>query len=171
MTPDQAGAALNQMSAAFHPAPAPLAPATAHEADVRLAQLSADGDWYRKLMAGDMETRREFNRLTELKAGVTATDPLAEQIGDTTIGDTGLARRYLISVAEDMRAEGVFNEEGIALILGDGKFSADDTYAAQYWLGQMERDETLLYPELGGTRDQQLQFLRTIAVIGTGDMP
>jgi hypothetical protein len=82
-----------------------------------------------------------------------------------------LTRRQLISTAADMRAEGTFNEAGIALILSDGKFPTEDVYVAQHWLAQMERDETLWYPDLGGSREQQLKFLRAIAAIGDGSTP
>ena len=89
---------------------------------------------------------------------------------DTTIGE-GLTRRDLISVAEDMRAEGTFNEAGIQLILSDQKFPREDVRAAQYWLARMERNPELLYPDLGDDREQQMKFLRTIAAIGDGSAP
>jgi hypothetical protein len=161
------------MQAAYSPS-APTAPKTAHDADLRLTQLINDPDWARKLMAGDIATRDEFQRLTELKAyGDVTSDAAASQthVIETTIGDTGLSRSSLIGVAEDMRAEGTFNEEGIALILNDGKFPREDVRVAQYWLGRMERDPTLLYPDLGDDREQQMKFLRTIAAIGDGSMP
>jgi hypothetical protein len=175
MTPEQATAALAERAANFRPS-APLSPATSRDADLRLTQLINDPDWARKLMNGDMATRDEFQRLSELKAfgGVVGDAVVDEMQVETTIGDTGsgsLTRSQMISAAEDMRAEGTFNEDGIALILNDGKFPTEDVRAAQYWLGRMERNPALLYPDLGDDREQQMKFLRAIAAIGDGSRP
>jgi hypothetical protein len=172
MTPEEAGAVLAERTADFYQ-PAPLTPTTAREAEQRLAALSADGEWYRKLQAGDIATREEFNRLTVLKAGITALDPLTEGIGETTIGDTGLTRGNLISIAEDMRAERVFNDKGIEFILSDQKFPTDAVRDAQFYLAQMERNETALCPDLPNDwpHEQQVKFLRTIVTIGDGSRP
>jgi hypothetical protein len=163
---------LSDMQAAYSPS-APTAPTTAHDADLRLTQLINDPDWARKLMAGDIATRDEFQRLTELKAfGDVIGDAISGEMQiDTTIGDSGLTRRDLIGVAQDMLAEGTFNADGVALILNDGKFPTEDVRAAQYWLGRMERNPELLYPDLGDDRDQQMKFLRTIVAIGDGSGP
>jgi hypothetical protein len=177
MTPEQAGAALDRMSAALRPAPAPLVPSNLSEALQRRAELSSDPAFLKAYFDGSIDARRQMAALDRMIADASAADvlsggPDAAQLVEVTDGATmQLTRRQLIGVAADMRAEGVFNEEGIALILNDGKFSVEDTYAAQWWLGQMERDETLLYPDLGGTREQQLKFFKTIATIGTGDTP
>jgi hypothetical protein len=176
LTPEQATEILQQRAADFRPS-APLAPTTAHDANVRLTQLMNDVEWARKLMSGDIATRDEFQRLSELKAyGDVTGDAVADQapVIETTIGDTGsgsLTRSQMISAAEDMRAEGTFNEDGIALILNDGKFPTEDVRAAQYWLGRMERNPELLYPDLGDDREQQMRFLRAIAAIGDGSTP
>jgi hypothetical protein len=174
LSPEQAGAALEAKAAAFRPAPAPLAPSNAREASQRLAQLINDVEWARKLMDGDITTRDEFQRLSELKASGDIGDAMDEAF-ETTVGPgldgPSLSRRHLISVAEDMRAESVFNEEGIAFILSDQKFPTEDVRVAQYYLGLMQRDETLLYPELPGDRERQLKFLRGIVSIGDGSMP
>ena len=171
MSPEQATQQLATLQAAYSPS-APTAPTTSHDADVRLQQLISDPAWSRKLMAGDIATRDEFQRLTELKAyGDVTGDAVAGQMHvDTTIGE-GLTRRDLIGVAQDMFAEGTFNEAGIELILSDGKFPTEDVRVAQYWLGRMERNPELLYPDLGDDREQQMKFLRTIAAIGDGSTP
>jgi hypothetical protein len=171
MTPEEATAVLAERSLDFRPA-APLAPTTARDAEQRLAQLISDPEWARKLMSGDMATRDEFQRLSELKPGITALDPLAEQIGqvETTISDTGLTRRNLISAAEDMRRDG-FNEEAIYHILNDGKFTADTVATAQFWLPRMEQDPSLLYPDWPQDREYQLKCFRVICAIGTGETP
>jgi hypothetical protein len=171
MSPEAAAQQLATMQAAYSPS-ASATPTTSHDADVRLQQLISDPAWSRKLLSGDIATKDEFQRLSELKAfGDVTGDAVAGGMNvDTTIGE-GLTRRDLISVAEDMRAEGTFNEEGIQLILNDGKFPREDVRVAQYWLGRMERNPELLYPDLGDDRDQQMRFLRTIVAIGDGSAP
>jgi hypothetical protein len=169
LSPQEAGEILQQAAVQYHQQQAPLTPTTARDAELRLAQLSADGEWYRKLMAGDMTVRQEFDRLTALKAGAATSDPLLEQFGETTIGE-GLSRRDLISAAEDMRADG-FPDAAIEHILADGKFTAETVRDAQYWLPRMLRDPSLLAPDLPPDREYQLKVWRTIAAIGTMDTP
>jgi hypothetical protein len=155
------------MQAAFRPAPAPLVPSTPHEAEVRLAELSASVEWTRKLMAGDMETRREFDRLTRLKADVTATDPLVEQLGETTLAPA-LGRREQLSAASYLRGEGASDSE-IQFILSDQKYPEADVYAAQYWLPRLQRDPNLQVPDIHpADREGFIKFLGRIISIGTG---
>jgi hypothetical protein len=47
-------------------------PTTAANAQSRLTQLQSDKEWVKRLMSGDMATRREFEALTEQIAGVVA---------------------------------------------------------------------------------------------------
>jgi hypothetical protein len=171
MSPEQATDQLATLQAAYDPPRVGIHAATATEASQRLAQLGETPDFLRKLEKGDLAARDEFQRLTELKNAAMPGELTVEPILETTAGDTGLTRRDLISVAEDMFAEGVFNEAGIELVLNDGKFPTEDVYVAQLWLERMEADETLLLPELGGDRELQMKFLRAIAAIGDGSMP
>jgi hypothetical protein len=172
LSPAEAGEVLQQAAVEYHQQQVPLAPATAHEANVRLQQLISDPEWSRRLMSGDIATRDEFQRLSELKAaGGELGDAVANEMHvETTVSDTGLMRRDLISAAEDMRADG-FPDKAIEHILSDGKFDAQAVYAAQWWLPRMERDPSLLYPDLPLDREYQLKVFRTIAAIGTDDMP
>jgi hypothetical protein len=172
MTPEEAGAVLAERAANFHPR-APIAPENARDADLRLQELASDVDWYRKLTSGNMEVRAEFDRLTALKNAAPTEDMSSEQIFDTTTGDTGLTRSNLISAAEDMRAEQVFNDKGIEFILSDQKFAPEAVRDAQFWLPQLERDETALYPDLPDDwpHEQQVKFLRTIVTVGDGSRP
>jgi|SRR6516225_4387336 hypothetical protein len=173
MDADAATAVLNERSLDFRPA-APLAPTTARDAEQRLAQLINDPEWARKLMSGDMATRDEFQRLSELKAFGNVGDAVADEaLIETTIGDTGsgsLTRGQMISAAEDMRRDG-FSDEAIYHILNDGKFTADTVATAQFWLPRMERDPNLLYPDWPQDREYQLKCFRVICAIGTGETP
>jgi hypothetical protein len=173
LSPAEAGEILQQAAVEYHQQQVPLAPATPHEADVLLQQRINDPEWARKLMNGDIATRDEFQRLSELKAAGGAADAMVDEtaIIQTTTSDTGLTRNQLIGIAEDMRAEGVFNDAGIEHILSDRKFPTQDVRVAQYYLGLMERDETVLYPDLPGDRVCQMKFLRAIAAIGDGSAP
>jgi hypothetical protein len=169
LTPEQATEILQARAADFHPR-APISPETPRDADLRLQELASDVDWYRKLTSGNMEARAEFDRLTALKNAAPTEDMPGEQIFDVTSGDTGLTRSQLIGAAEAMRADG-FSDRAIEHILSDGKFDAQAVYAAQWWLPRMERDPSLLYPDLPLDREYQLKVFRTIAAIGTDDMP
>jgi hypothetical protein len=169
LSAEDATAVLEARAADFRPPPAPLTPTNAREADMRLQQLINDPEWARKLMNGDIATRNEFQKLSELKvSGGIGDDVANEPLVETTIGDTGLSRRNLISAAEDMRRD-QFSEEAIHHILSDGKFDADTVATAQYYLPRMERDPSLLCPDLPADRDYQMKVFRTIAAIGTGD--
>jgi hypothetical protein len=173
LTPEQATAVLAERAADFHQQ-APIVPVTPHDADVALQRRINNPEWARKLMNGDIATRDEFQRLSELKASGGVTDAIADQtLISVTQGDTGVTRSNLISIAEDMRREGVFNDHGIEFILSDQKFSTEAVRDAQFWLPQLERDETILCPDLPDhwTHEHQVKFLRTIATIGDGSMP
>jgi hypothetical protein len=168
-----ATAELDRMSAALRPAPAPLAPTTARDAERRLEELKNNVDWYRKLMSGDIATRQEFDRLCALKAGagVTELDPTIEQNVETTIG-MGLTRRQLIGVAEDWRKDGL-PDAAIEHILADGKFTPETVRLAQEVLPRMEADPDLIYEGDGLPldREYQLKVFRMIVAIGTTDTP
>jgi hypothetical protein len=96
---------------------------------------------------------------------------------ETTVGPgldgPALSRRNAISIAADMRAEQVFNDKGIEFILSDQKFPTEAVRDAQFWLPQLERDETALCPDLPDhwTHEHQVKFLRTIVSIGDGSRP
>jgi hypothetical protein len=172
LSPEEATQILEARATDFRRAPAPLVPTNATEALQRRAELSADPTFVKAYLEGSIDARQQMDVLNEMIAGASDTDALTgEQVEVTDGTRMQLTRRQLISAAADMRAEGVFNEEGIALILNDGKFPTEDVYAAQHWLAQLERDETLWYPDLGGSRDQQLRFLRSIVAIGDGSRP
>jgi hypothetical protein len=81
MTPDVATATLSQMQLDVRPPP-PLVPSTAAEANARLQTLTSNKEWGARLLAGGMEERREFQRLTELAADA---DEVKDAIAGTTL--------------------------------------------------------------------------------------
>ena len=169
LLPSEASELLEAMAADFHAPPAPtLVPSNAREADVRLQQLISDPEWAGRLLDGDIATHNEFRRLNELKAGLTATDPLIDQI-ETTVAP-GLPRRALISWAEDARSRG-FTDEQINFFLNDGKFTRETVALAQRYLPRMEKDPTLLYPDWPQDREYQMEAFKWILSAGTQDMP
>jgi hypothetical protein len=168
MSPEQATEQLASLQAAYSPPPVGFHVSTPTEAAQQLAQLEHTPDFIRKLQSGDVEAMQKWQ---ELKIAATPVDFPVESIIETTTGDMSVTHRDLIGVAENMRAEGVFNDEGIEFILSDRKFPTEDVRVAQYYLAQMESDETVLYPDLPGDRELQMKFLRTIATIGDGSMP
>jgi hypothetical protein len=173
LSPEEAGEVLNAYAANFHrPPPAPLQPSTPAEASARLAQLSCDQEWCRKLTSGDIRTADEFYRLSELAASAAPFDPSVEG-ADWSSGEglgNELSRRNQISWAEDARARG-FTDEQINFFLGGGKFTRETVALAQSYLPRMEADPTLLYSDWPQDRAYQLEAFRWILAAGTGDMP
>jgi hypothetical protein len=173
LTPQEAGEILEARAADFRPPP-PLTVSTPREASMRLAQLSSDPAWARKLTSGDIATREEFQQLCALQASGEVGDAMADQMFETTVGPgldgPKLSRRDMLSAAADMRADGL-NEEAIYHILNDGKFTVEAVRDAQFWLPRMERDPNLLSPDLPQDREYQLKVWRIISAIGTGDGP
>ena len=175
LSSSEAGAVLAQLTVDFHQQQVPLHPTTPHDAALRLTELSADPAFYQKLMRGDVDARRQFDELTALKAsGDMVTDPMPLEF-ETTVGD-GLRRHDLLSAAADMRQRDGFPERAIEHILSDGRFDAEAVAISQHWISRMEADPNLLCPDAEQwgwpeDREYQLRCFRTIAAIGTDDMP
>jgi hypothetical protein len=80
LSSEQAAGVLSQMQIDAHP-PAPLAPTTPAEARARLNELTSNKEWGARLIAGHVEERREFARLTEL---ANQADEVKDAIDGTT---------------------------------------------------------------------------------------
>ena len=134
MTPEVAGATLAQMQIDAHP-PAPLAQTTAAEASARLQTLTSNREWGARLLAGGMEERREFQRLTELAAGAddvkNAIDGTAlEAFAIETIGPGELNSRDQASAVAMFRDAGL--EDGvIAEAFAGGRVTAREVAATR----------------------------------------
>jgi hypothetical protein len=172
---EEAGAVLAERAADFH-LPAPLAPANAREADARLAHLINNPEWARKLMAGDVETRREFERLTELKAAGDAADALADpapQVIETTIGAEGLRRQDVISAAADLRRlwqDSDNCEAAIASVLDpNATVDADLLQNMQAWKAQALTDPAFVEMWMRGDlwATQRMTLANAVIAIGT----
>jgi hypothetical protein len=164
----EASEILNELSRA---APPTFTPSTPVEADVLLQQRISDPEWSRKLLNGDIATRDEFQRLSELKASGGVGDAMVDQsLVDVTSGDQSVQRAGLLSWAEGARARG-FPNEAIDHFLAGGKFTRETVATAQHWLPRMERDETLLYPDWPQDREYQMEAFKWIISAGTEDMP
>jgi hypothetical protein len=176
LTPGEAGEILQQRALDFQQ-PAPLVPSNAREADARLAQLINDPEWARKLMSGDVETRREFERLTELKTLGEAVDAIADpapQVIETTVGAEGLRRQDVISAAADLRA--LWNdsdncEAAIASVLDpNATVDADLLQNMQAWKAQALSDPAFVEMWFRGDlwATQRMTLANAVIAIGTG---
>jgi hypothetical protein len=174
MPAEQATQQLAALQAAYDPPPVGVHATTPTEAAQRLAQLEKTPDFLRKLEKGHVETTQEWQRLCELKAGATAFDPLAGEIVQTTVGDTGsgsLTRSQQISSAADLRAEGCSDQE-VAFILSDQKHDTANVAAAQWWLPRMQANPNLEYPGIHpADRERFMKYLGRIITIGDGSRP
>jgi hypothetical protein len=171
----EATTALDQMSAALRPA-APLVPTNAREADVRLAELISNADWARKLMAGDVQTRREFELLTELKTLGETVDAIvdpAPQVIETTIGAEGLRRQDVISAAADLRrlwSDSDNCEAAIASVLDpNATVDADLLQNMQAWKAQALSDPAFVEMWMRGDlwATQRMTLANAVIAIGT----
>jgi hypothetical protein len=170
LSPEEARELNAEYARTYHaPPPAPLHPSTPAEASARLAQLRTQDEWCRKLNSGDIRTAEEFHRLSELAAQAGPFDPVTD-IGDWSSGPgmgDQLSRRNMLSAADDLRAKGI-NEEAIHHFLNGGKFTRETVADAQFWLGRMERDPSLLRSDLPPDREYQMLAQRMIIAAGTG---
>jgi hypothetical protein len=110
LTPEQATAKLNEMTAAYRGALPSENPQTAAEAGARLAALGQDPAWSAKLFAGNAEANREFHRLSQMIAnGDRTTDALAgiePRVSELTSGKE-LNTRNLTTAVRDLREMGL----------------------------------------------------------------
>ncbi len=77
LTPAEATARLDAMSAALAGHPPSISPQTPAQARALLAQRTADPDFLRELEAGNVDTKKEFAQLTGL---IAQADPAADAI-------------------------------------------------------------------------------------------
>jgi hypothetical protein len=178
LSASEASALLEERARDFHQ-PAPLVPSNAREADARLATLINDATWARKLMAGDVETRREFETLTALKAAGEGPDAVADpapQVIETTVGAEGLRRQDLLSAAADLRklwSDSDNCEAAIASVLDpNATVDADLLQNMQEWKEQALRDpvfvEMFMRGDLWAT--QRMTLANAVIAIGTGEV-
>jgi hypothetical protein len=178
LTPEEATAVMNEFTAGFHaPPPAPLVPANAREASARLSELTSDANWVHNLLNKDYATVEEFHKLSALAADATVFDPVADQMGDTSVGPgldgPKLSRREAIGVASDLRAQGASDAE-IELILSDQPYPSDVVRDAHYWLPRMQGDPFLRVPLPGyqeADRENLMRFFQRAIAIGDGSGP
>jgi hypothetical protein len=167
-----APARLDQMAAALHP-PAPISPQNARDAEARLAELINNPEWARKLMAGDIPTRAEFEKLTALKASGETADAIAgatPQILETTIGAEQLTRANQIAAAESLRAVGI-PDAGIEAVITGQTFPASDVAAAQSIKARAMNTPAFVSAYLAGESEAlwQMTVLNSIICGGAGE--
>ena len=135
MTPEQATAYLDQKSAQYdaqQSAPVPTAEQVddAYLAELRLAKLSADPIWARKVAEGARAERAEYAALVEtIAAGVDELGGTVVGQVETVVGDNAVRRSDMISTIEDLSRIGI-PDEGIIRIL-NADFSDNDIEWAQ----------------------------------------
>jgi hypothetical protein len=173
----EAGAVLDARAADFRPAPAPLVPSNASEARQRIAELSADPAFLKAYFAGDVETRKQMDRLNEMIAGATDADVLSggqdASLVEVTAGAEGLRRKDVLSAAADLRAlwqDSDNCEAAIASVLDpNATVDADLLSNMQAWKAQALTDpafiEMLMRGDLWAT--QRMTLANAVIAIGT----
>jgi hypothetical protein len=154
--------------------PVPLVPSNAPEADARLAVLTSDPEWGRKLMAGDYQTRREFETLTALKAAGEGPDAIADptpQVIETTVGQN-VRHADILSVAADLRklwSDSDNCEAAIAEVLNPNvQLDPAFVQGMRDWREQALRDPEFVRMWLAGDLWATQRMTLCCAVIGLG---
>src|SRR5262249_1369323 len=135
LTPEQATQALADRAAEFRGPPPSANPTTPAEATARLDALRGDRDFYDKLMSGNADTRREFDRLNELASRDNRLDAAMSEnpefpMMETTDAEHPLTTRELASVVESFREAGLANDV-IKDVLEGKPVSAEERQAVQ----------------------------------------
>jgi hypothetical protein len=176
MTGEQATAALNQMSAALRPAPAPLVPSNANEARQRIAELKADPAFLKAYFDGSIDARRQIAALDQLIADATDADDALGGGQDTQqieviMGPWGLPRKDKVSTAADLRAlwsDSDNCEAAIAEAFTAESVDADLLQNMQEWKAQALNDPAFVEMFMRGDRWATQRMTLANLVIGIG---
>jgi hypothetical protein len=161
------------LAADYRPPPPPLVPSTPREAADRLAQLNADPEFRRRYLGGDLTARDEYNRLIELKAGLTPFDAVVDGGGDWSVGPgldgPQLSRRDQISAAHGLREQGASDEEIQRIYINGEKYPAETVRDARYWLPLMQANPNLEIPGIPAVeRERLVRFFGRVLAVGDG---
>jgi hypothetical protein len=172
MTPAQATAYLDQKSAEYaaqQTAPVPTAEQVegADDAAVRLARLSCDPVWARKVAEGSRAERAEYERLTQMIAAGADETGMSVRVGDVEVVEEGGIRRSdLFGTLSDLNKVGI-PLEGLERIL-DGNFSPDDIEWAEHELDRGLATKEWTDALLRGDPTVRHEFTALCAVISAG---
>jgi hypothetical protein len=170
LSPQEAGEVLHELTQSFQQQ-APLVPSNAREAAERLAQLTANVEWSRRYMAGDLAARDEFKTLTEMVAAAPDIDAVSQPF-QTTI-DQDAKRSDVLSAAADLRA--LWNdsdncEAAIASVLDpDATVDRDLLQNMRDWKAQALTDPAFVEMLMRGDRwaTQRMTLANAVIAIGT----
>ncbi len=124
LTPEQATAKLNEMTAAYRGAPPSANPTTPQEAKLKLESLTQSQEWREQLLSGNVEARRLFTSLTEMASQATdrldnvLADKATPQPFEVTTPEQPLSTRDLQSGIDGLRERGL-DDDVIREIMGD----------------------------------------------------
>jgi hypothetical protein len=180
LSPEQATARLAEMQRAYDartasPAP-PDKPSTAAEAKARLDHLVRDGEWSKKLDAGDADTHKEFHALTALAADLPPADRLDAALRgevnpgliETTDADNPLTTRKLASTVEELREVGL-SDDAIREAIHGGSNTAAIHRAVGELKAKLFGDQEWVKKYLAGGAAERKQAT-LIAIILSGEV-
>jgi hypothetical protein len=143
----------------------PAPPANAQEARTRLDALIADTGRGAKLLAGDVETNREFSELTALAAGEDASTVAAAMSGN--LGDMPDSSVRLMANTADMLREVGIREEIIEQTLKGHEVSAEEYKLVEAWKARKMKDPVFVKSYLSGEPEaRQKMTLASIILSG-----
>jgi hypothetical protein len=122
-----------------------IAAASPALAAARLAAVSADLSWQKRLLARDGATVREFEQLSEKSVGVAADGTPADTPGEPppaglSFGPHGMTQSEMLGHVEHFQSQGITDAE-IAEFFGSGTYSRDEVIFAQNKLADRFADK------------------------------
>jgi hypothetical protein len=139
----------------------PAPPANAQEARTRLDAFVADTGRGARLLAGDVETNRQFSELTAMAAGEDASTVAAALTGD--IGEMPSSTLKMMSQTAGMLREIGIREEIIEQTLKGHEVSAEEYKLVEAWKARQMKDPVFVKAYLSG--DSEARQKMTLAAI------
>jgi hypothetical protein len=151
------------------PGAPPAPPANAQEARTRLNAFVADNGKGALLLAGDVETNREFSKLTAMAAGEDASTVAAAMSG--SIGDMPDSSVKLMANTADMLREVGIREEIIEQTLRGHMVSPAEYKLVEAWKARQMKDPVFVKAYLSGDPEagQKVTLMNIILSGGVKD--
>jgi hypothetical protein len=172
LSPSAASALLDQKSAQYdaqQTAPVPSAEQveSADDAAQRLARLSCDPVWARKVAEGSRAERLEYERLTQMIAAGADETGMSVRVGDVEVVEEGGIRRAdLFGALSDLNKVGI-PLAGLERFL-DGSFSVEDVLWAERELDRAMATKEWTTALLNGDPVARHELTAWSAIIASG---
>jgi hypothetical protein len=148
------------------PGAPPAPPANAQEARTRLDAFVADNGKGAKLLAGDVETNREFSELTAMAAGDDASTVAAAMAGN--LGDMPNSSVKIMAETAGMLREIGIREEIIEQTLKGHEVSAEEYKLVEAWKARQMKDPVFVKSYLSGDPEAREKMTLASVILSGG---